>query len=55
MDFHLDNEAEAGAANHRQGPSVKTLLTPKGTLNMTYTGNRHSRLTQHLPARQLRQ
>ena len=29
MDVHLDNEAEAGVANHRNGHSAKTVLTPK--------------------------
>ena len=32
MDVHLDSEAEAGVANHRNGHSAKTVLTPEGSM-----------------------
>jgi transposase-like protein len=35
MDVHLSQEADAGLANHRNGSSAKTVLTPEGALELT--------------------
>jgi putative transposase len=43
MDVHLDNEAEAGVANHRNGHSVKTVLTPEGSMELSIPRDRHGR------------
>ena len=43
MDVHLDNEAEAGVANHRNGHSAKTVLTPEGSMELSIPRDRHGR------------
>ncbi len=43
MDVHLENEAEAGLANHRNGSSSKTVLTPEGSLELSIPRDRHGR------------
>ena len=43
MDVHLDNEAEAGVSNHRNGHSAKTVLTPEGALELSIPRDRHGR------------
>ena len=43
MDVHLDNEAEAGVANHRNGHSAKTVMTPEGALELSIPRDRHGR------------
>ena len=35
MDVHLNNEAEAGVSNHRNGHSAKTVLTPEGSMELS--------------------
>ena len=35
MDVHLAQETEAGEANHRNGSSAKTVLTPEGSLELS--------------------
>jgi putative transposase len=32
MDVHLEQESEAGVANHRNGSSAKTVLTPEAAI-----------------------
>ena len=43
MDVHLENEADAGLANHRNGSSSKTVLTPEGSLELSIPRDRHGR------------
>jgi putative transposase len=43
MDVHLANEAESGVANHRNGSSDKTVLTPEGALELSIPRDRHGR------------
>jgi putative transposase len=43
MDVHLDSEAEAGVANHRNGHSAKTVLTPEGSMELSIPRDRHGR------------
>lgn len=43
MDVHLANEAEEGLANHRNGSSSKTVLTPEGSLELSIPRDRHGR------------
>lgn len=43
MDVHLANEAEAGIANHRNGSSGKTVLTPEGAMELSIPRDRHGR------------
>jgi putative transposase len=43
MDVHLAHEAEAGLANHRNGTSGKTVLTPEGSLELSIPRDRHGR------------
>lgn len=43
MDVHLAKEAEAGVANHRNGTSDKTVLTPEGELELSIPRDRHGR------------
>ena len=43
MDVHLENEAEAGVANHSNGSSSKTVLTPDGSLELSIPRDRHGR------------
>lgn len=52
MDVHLDNEAEAGVSNHRNGYSAKTLLTPEGSMELSIPRDRHGRFDPQ-PAPQL--
>jgi putative transposase len=50
MDVHLDNEAEAGVANHCNGRSAKTVLTPEGSLELSIPRDRHGRFDPLLGA-----
>jgi putative transposase len=43
MDVHLAREAQAGEANHRNGSSAKTVLTPEGALELSIPRDRHGR------------
>jgi putative transposase len=43
MDVHLDSEAELAAANHRNGTSAKTVLTPEGPMELSIPRDRHGR------------
>jgi putative transposase len=43
MDVHLANEAEDGIANHRNGSSSKTVLTPDGSMELSIPRDRHGR------------
>ena len=43
MDVHLANEAEEGLANHRNGSSSKTVLTPEGSMELSIPRDRHGR------------
>jgi putative transposase len=43
MEVHLDQESEAGIANHRNGSSAKTVLTPEGPLELSIPRDRHGR------------
>jgi len=43
MDVHLAREAQAGEANHRNGSSAKTVLTPDGALELSIPRDRHGR------------
>ena len=43
MDVHLEQEAEAGRQNHRNGTSPKTVLTPEGSLDLSIPRDRHGR------------
>lgn len=51
MDVHLANEAEAGLANHRNGSSSKTVLTPDGPLELSIPRDRHGRFDPALIAK----
>jgi putative transposase len=51
MDVHLANEAEAGLANHRNGSSPKTVLTPEGSLELSIPRDRHGRFDPALIAK----
>ena len=51
MDVHLANEAEAGIANHRNGASSKTVLTPEGTMELSIPRDRHGRFDPALIAK----
>lgn len=51
MDVHLANEAEAGVANHRNGSSPKTVLTPEGALELSIPRDRHGRFDPTLIAK----
>jgi putative transposase len=51
MDVHLTNEAEAGVANHRNGASPKTVLTPEGPLELSIPRDRHGRFDPALIAK----
>jgi putative transposase len=42
-DVRLDNKAEAGVSNHRNGHSAKTMLTPEGSLEPSTPRYRHGR------------
>ena len=43
MEVHLENEADVGLANHRNGSSSKTVLTPEGSLELSIPPDRHGR------------
>jgi len=51
MDVHLASEAEAGLANHRNGSSAKTVLTPDGELTLSIPRDRHGRFDPALIAK----
>jgi putative transposase len=51
MDVHLEQEAEAGIANHRNGSSTKTVLTPDGALELSIPRDRHGRFDPVLIAK----
>ena len=51
MDVHLSAEAEAGLANHRNGSSAKTVLTPDGELTLSIPRDRHGRFDPALIAK----
>ena len=51
MDVHLANEAEAGIANHRNGSSAKTVLTPEDPLELSIPRDRHGRFDPALIAK----
>lgn len=51
MDVHLDSEAEAGLANHRNGSSSKTVLTPEGPMELSIPRDRHGRFDPALIAK----
>ncbi|MDE2221102.1 MAG: IS256 family transposase [Gammaproteobacteria bacterium] len=51
MDVHLANETEAGFANHRNGSSAKTVLTPDGELTLSIPRDRHGRFDPALIAK----
>ena len=51
MDVHLDAEAEAGVANHRNGSSPKTVLTPDGAMELSIPRDRHGRFDPALIAK----
>jgi transposase-like protein len=51
MDVHLAQEAEAGVANHRNGSSAKTVLTPEGALELSIPRDRHGRFDPALIAK----
>ena len=51
MDVHLAHEAEAGVANHRNGSSPKTVLTPEGALELSIPRDRHGRFDPALIAK----
>jgi putative transposase len=43
LDTHLDQDAEQGSGNHRNGSSPKTVLTPEGELTLAIPRDRHGR------------
>lgn len=43
MDVHLAQQGEAGEANHRNGSSAKTVLTPEGAMELSIPRDRHGR------------
>ena len=51
MDVHLAKEGEAGRANHRNGSSSKTVLTPDGELLLAIPRDRHGRFDPALIAK----
>ncbi len=51
MDVHLAKESEAGVANHRNGSSSKTVLTPEGSLELSIPRDRHGRFDPALIAK----
>ncbi len=51
MDVHLTKEGEAGIANHRNGSSSKTVLTPEGSLELSIPRDRHGRFDPALIAK----
>lgn len=51
MDVHLDSEAAAGIANHRNGSSSKTVLTPEGPMELSIPRDRHGRFDPALIAK----
>ena len=51
MDVHLAREAQAGEANHRNGSSAKTVLTPDGALELSIPRDRHGRFDPALIAK----
>lgn len=51
MDVHRAREAEAGVANHRNGSSPKTVLTPDGALELSIPRDRHGRFDPTLIAK----
>ena len=51
MDVHLAHEAEAGVANHRNGSSPKTVLTPEGALELSIPRDRPGRFDPALIAK----
>jgi len=51
MDVHLEQEAEAGIDNHRNGSSAKTVLTPEGALELSIPRDRHGRFDPALIAK----
>lgn len=51
MDVHLDAEAAAGIANHRNGSSSKTVLTPEGPMELSIPRDRHGRFDPALIAK----
>ncbi|VCU72609.1 Transposase, Mutator family [Pigmentiphaga humi] len=51
MDVHLENEAESGVANHRNGSSPKTVLTPEGAIELSIPRDRHGRFAPALIAK----
>lgn len=51
MDVHLEQEAQAGAANHRNGSSPKTVLTPEGPMELSIPRDRHGRFDPALIAK----
>jgi putative transposase len=51
MDVHLEQEAQAGITNHRNGSSSKTVLTPEGPLEMSIPRDRHGRFDPALIAK----
>ena len=51
MDVHLAADAEAGLANHRNGSSAKTVLTPDGELTLSIPRDRHGRFDPALIAK----
>jgi putative transposase len=51
MDVHLAADGEAGLANHRNGSSPKTVLTPDGELTLSIPRDRHGRFDPALIAK----
>jgi putative transposase len=51
MDVHLAHEAQAGMANHRNGASAKTVLTPDGSMELSIPRDRHGRFDPALIAK----
>jgi putative transposase len=51
MDVHLAHEAQAGMANHRNGASAKTVLTPDGSMELSIPRDRHGRFDSALIAK----
>lgn len=51
MDVHLEAEAQAGLANHRNGSSSKTVLTPDGSMDLSIPRDREGRFDPALIAK----
>jgi putative transposase len=51
MDVHLEQEAQAGVANPRNGSSPKTVLTPEGPMELSIPRDRHGRFDPALIAK----